>query len=124
MDGLVGEMRDPTRELDHITAAETRLRRRRIVILRSQLTKLREAAAAIERELRALGDPEAMRSAGRIAWESIFAALGPTFTAREIAAITGASPRHVAVITHKWRQEDRIKAVGHGVFRKLISRER
>jgi len=110
------------RELARIKEEEQRLRRRKVAVLRAQLLKLRTQADAIERELRALGDAEATRSAGRIDWNAIFERLGSTFTAREMAELTGARPRHVAAITHRWRQEKRIVGVGRGTFRKLVPR--
>ena len=102
-----------------IRAAEERLRRKKIVALRARLASLREDAGAIERELRALGDKEITRNAGRIDWSALFDRLGPTFSAREIAELTGVSPRHVAVITHMWRRERRIVASERGKFRKV-----
>jgi hypothetical protein len=105
-----------------IRAAEERLRRKKIVVLRARLVNLREEAGAIERQLRALGDNEITRNAGRIDWSALFQRLGPTFTAKEIAELTGVGPRHVAVITHKWRKEGRVVRVGHGQFRKTSGR--
>ena len=107
------------RELASIRTAEERLRRKKIVVLRARLASLRDEAGAIERELRALGDTEITRNAGRIDWSALFERLERTFTAKEVAEVTGVGPRHVAVITHKWRQEGRIKRVGHGEFRKV-----
>jgi hypothetical protein len=106
------------KELAGIRAAEERLRRKKIVALRARLAGLRNEAGAIERELRALGDKEITRRQGRIDWSALFERLGSTFTAKEIAELTGVSPRHVAVITHKWRTEHRAVRVGHGQFRK------
>lgn len=105
-----------------IRTAEERLRRKKIVALRARLTSLRDEAAAIERELRALGDKAITRNQGRIDWSALFERLGPTFTAKEIAELTGVGPRHVAVITHKWRKERRAVKLGHGKFRKSSGR--
>jgi hypothetical protein len=106
-------------ELGRIKRAEERLRRKKIALLRAHLVNLRKQADSIERELRALGDTEATRSAGRIDWTALFERLAATFTARELSDLTGAHPRHVAAITHRWRQEKRITTVGRGTFRKL-----
>lgn len=103
-----------------IRAAEERLRRKKIVALRARLASLREDAGAIERELRALGDKEIARNQGRIDWSALFERLGPTFTAKEIAQLTGVSPRHAAVVTHQWRAQARIKTTGRGEFRKVV----
>src|SRR2546426_629140 len=89
------------RELARISEDEKRLRRKKIGLLRARLLRLRTEADAIERELRALGDRDATRTAGRIDWNAIFDRLGSTFTAKEMAEMTGARPRHVAVITHR-----------------------
>jgi hypothetical protein len=110
------------KELAGIRAAEGRLRQKKIGVLRARLASLRDEAGAIERELRSLGDKEITRNAGRIDWSALFDRLGPTFTAREIAELTGVGPRHVAVITHKWRKEHRAVRVGHGKFRKMGAR--
>jgi len=107
------------KDLAGIRAAEGRLRRKKIVALRARLAGLREEAGAIERELRSLGDTEITRNQGRIDWSALFERLEPTFTAKEIAELTGVSPRHVAVITHKWRKERRVLRVSHGTFRKV-----
>ena len=66
------------------------------------------------------GNAEATRSAGRIDWTALFERLGSTFTAREMAELTGARPRHVAAITHRWRQEGWVRPAGRrGSFRKV-----
>src|SRR5262249_36520390 len=107
-------------ELLRIGAAEERLRRRKVAILRAQLTEAREEVEALERELRALGDAEATRSAGRIDWNAIFARLGSNFSARQMSELSGARPRHVAAITHRWRKDGWVRATGQrGVFRKV-----
>lgn len=116
---------DGTRAAKPITptrVADTRRRKQRIVLLRARLVSLREEAGALERELRALGDKQITRNAGRIDWSALFERLGPTFTAKELAELTGVGPRHVAVVTHIWRKERRIARVGHGKFRKVSGR--
>ena len=110
------------KELASIRAAEERLRRKKIVALRARLASLRDEAGAIERELRALGDKEITRNQGRIDWASLFERLGLTFTAKEIAELTGVLPRHAAVVTHQWRTQGRIKTIGRGTFRKVVGR--
>ena len=58
--------------LRRITAQEERLRQEKITLLRQELAKHRNAARRIEHELRALGDPEATRSAGWINWSAVY----------------------------------------------------
>jgi hypothetical protein len=110
------------KELAGIGAAEERLRRKKIVVLRARLTSLREEVGAIERQLRALGDKEITRSQGRIDWSALFERLGPTFTAKEIAELAGVSPRHAGVVTHVWRSRRLIVTTGRGKFRKTSGR--
>ena len=113
---------ETARELARIREDEERLRLKKIALLRARLLTLRTQADAVERELRALGDRDATRTAGRIDWSAIFDRLGATFTAREMTEMTGTRPRHVAVITHRWRVEKRIVPTGHGRFRKVSGR--
>lgn len=110
------------RELDRIGAQKRELTRKEISILRRQLAEARREVERLEHELRSRGNAEARRDAGRIDWNALFERLGTTFTAREMAELTGARPRHVAVITHRWRQEKRIVETGRGRFRKLGER--
>ena len=106
------------KELARLKAEEERARRRRIVLLRRELGKAREAAKRLERELRLLGDHEATRGAGTD-WNEVYERLGMTFTTREMAEITGARAGLVASIVHRWREQGRIVSVRRGKFRKL-----
>ena len=45
-------------ELERLRAQEERLRQKRILLLRRELARMREAVEALERELRRLGDRE------------------------------------------------------------------
>lgn len=108
--------------LARITAEEERLRRKKVALLRADLAKAQARVDALQRQLRSLGDREATRSAGRIDWTNTFDRLGPTFSAKGLAELTGAGPRHVAVITHRWREDGRIVSTGHGTFRKVSGR--
>ncbi len=90
--------------------------------LRARLATLRQEARAIERDLRKLGDTAGTSAGGRIDWNGVFEQLGTTFTAREMSELTGAAPRHVAVISYVWRNKGRIVGIGHGKFRKVKTR--
>jgi len=115
--------RRTTEELARLRVASERLRQQRIALLRAEREKVRDQAAALETELRFLGERPVARAPGRIDWLRLLERVGTTFTAQELRELSGASPRHIAVVTHKWRQEGRIEKAGHGVFRKL-SRQR
>ena len=82
---------------------------------------LREAARQREHELRALGDPEAMRAVGRVSWEAVYEELPARFSARDVAALTGVAPAHVASVIYRWRGEGRIASTGRGKYRKVRS---
>lgn len=109
------------RELARLKAEEECARRRRIVFLRRELGKVRQAAKRLERELRLLGDHEATGSAGTD-WNEVYERLGSTFTAREMAEMTGARAGLVASIVHRWREQGRIVSVRRGKFRKVAGR--
>src|SRR5437016_8332298 len=104
--------------LRRITAQEEKLRREKIALLREELAKHREAARLIEQQLRALGDPEAMQSVGWVHWNAIYEQLPTRFSAREVAALAGVGPAHVASIVHRWKRHGRIVAAGRGEYRK------
>jgi len=108
------------RGLQRITAQEEMLRREKITLLRQELAKVRAKGRMIEHELRALGDPEAMRSVGWINWEAIYDDLPARFSARDVAAISGVGPAHVASIVHRWKRHERITSTGRrGEYRKV-----
>jgi hypothetical protein len=105
--------------LRRITAQEEKLRREKIALLREELAKHREAARVIEQQLRALGDPEAMRSVGWVHWDGVFDQLPARFSARDVAALAGVGPAHVASIVHRWKRHGRIVGAGRGEYRKV-----
>jgi hypothetical protein len=109
--------------LRRITAAEERLRREKIDLLRRELAKHREAARRIAHQLRALGDPEATRSAGWINWRAVYADLPARFSSREVADIAGVRPAHVASVLHAWKRQGRVASTGkRGQYRKIAGR--
>jgi len=112
----------PENELTRLKVAQERLRQRQIVVLREELTKATERVETLRRELRRLGDHEVTTFWGKTNWHQIFERLPPTFTARDLAALTGASPSVVGTITHRWRRQQRIVTVARGKFRKVGSR--
>src|SRR3989442_15587458 len=80
----------PATELARLKAEHERLRQRQIVVLREELTKAMERVEALRRELRLLGDHEVATFWGKTNWHQIFERLPPTFTAKDMAALTGA----------------------------------
>src|SRR5207245_375710 len=95
------------------------IRRKRIAVLRRELEKSRQKTRTFEKELRLLGDQEAIRAAGKVRWDDVYEQLGKTFTAKEMAAMTGASPNLVGSIVHRWKEQGRIAGTGErGVYRK------
>lgn len=110
------------KEVERLKGQEERLRQRRIALLRRELEKATAHVAALRRELRLLGDPHVARTAERIAWSEVYERLGPTFTAREMAEMTGARPSLVGTITHRWRRQGRITSAARGKFRKVAVR--
>ena len=106
------------KELRHIRAQEAKLRREKVRLLREELASLRERVRAVERELRQLGEGEPVSSAGRIRWTDVFEQLDDTFTAREMAEMTGAPPSHIGTVAHQWRTKGWITATERGVYRK------
>jgi hypothetical protein len=115
--------REGTREheLARLKAEGERLRQRQIVMLREELTKAMERVEALRRELRLLGDHEVTSFWGKTNWHQIFEHLPPMFTAKDLAAMTGAPPSLVGTITHRWRRQKRIVAVARGKFKKVKS---
>ena len=109
------------RGLRRITVEEERLRREKIELLRRELAKHREAARRIEHQLRALGDPEATRSAGWINWTAVYAELPARFSSRDVASIAGVRPAHVASVLHAWKNQGKVAATGkRGQYRKVV----
>ena len=111
-------------EVERLKAREARLRQKRILLLRRELAKTREAVEALERELRLLGDRETGRSAGRIAWSEIYERLGKTFTTKELRERTGATPSLAASIAFAWKKVGRIVTTQRGRYRKTGLRRR
>src|SRR5436190_1495613 len=107
-----------SKQLKHIRAQEAKLRREKVRLLRAELMTLRERVRSVERELRQLGEPEAVSSAGRIRWTDVFEQLADTFTAQQMAELTGAPPSHVSTVAHAWRSRGLITATDRGVYRK------
>jgi hypothetical protein len=106
--------------LGRIKSEERKLRDAKIALLKRELEKGRRVVRSLERELRVLGDREATRSAGRVAWDEVYDQLGDTFTATEMAALTGASSNLVGSIVHRWKRNGRIVATHRrGVYRKV-----
>ncbi len=107
-------------ELDRIKSEEQKLREAKIALLKAELAKARRVVRSLERELRLLGDREATRSAGRVAWDEVYDQLGNTFTATEMGALTGASSNLVGSIVHRWKLRGRIAATDRrAVYRKI-----
>lgn len=107
-------------KLSRIKEQEQKLRDEKVALLRLELANAREHVQSIERELRLLGDSEAARGAGRIAWDDVYRRLGARFAAKEMRDLTGASPNLVASIIFRWKQQGRIGRTGRrGVYRKL-----
>ena len=109
----------PPKELQRIKAQEGKLRREKVVLLRRELAKAREAVRALEHELRALGDREATKSAGRINWEGLYDQLPVNFLTNDVAERTGAGPGHIASVMYRWREEGRLVTTGRGRYRKV-----
>ncbi len=112
------------RGLRRITAEEDRLRREKVELLRRELAKHRQAARQIEHQLRALGDPEATRSAGWLNWSAIYDDLPARFSSREVATVAGVRPAHVASVLHAWKNQGKVAATSRrGEYRKIAGRE-
>ena len=106
--------------LGRIKSEERKLREAKIALLKRELEEGRRVVRSLERELRVLGDREATRSAGRVAWEEVYDQLGNTFTAAEMAALTGASSNLVGSIVHRWKRNGKIVATHRrAVYRKV-----
>ena len=112
------------RGLQRITAEEERLRREKIALLRQELAKHRHTVRQIEQELRALGDPEATRSAGWVNWSAVYDELPARFSSREVAGIAGVGAAHVASVLHAWKNQGRVAATGkRGQYKKVTRRD-
>lgn len=120
-----GKWREPGRdavlaELGRLTAKEQRIRAAKIGLLKRELGRAREAVRRLEKELRLLGDDEAMRSAGRISWNEVYDQLAEVFTAADMATATGASSNLIGSIVHRWKQTGRIAATDQrATYRKV-----
>ncbi len=106
------------KELRNIRAQEAKLRREKVRLLREELASLRKRVGAVERELRQLGEYEPVSSAGRIRWTDVFEQLADTFTARQMAELTGAPPSHIGTVAHQWRTKGWSTTTERGVYRK------
>ena len=120
-DGMMGQA--PGRsvvhgEVERLKAHETRLRQKRIRLLRRELATTREAVETLERELRRLGDRETARSAGRIAWAKVYERLAETFTTKEMQELTGATPSLAGSMAFAWKKQGLIVAIRRGQYRK------
>ena len=109
---------------ERLKAQQERLRQQRIRLLRGELKATMERLHAIRRELRLLGDHESRVTTGGTDWNEVYERLGSTFTAKEMGAMTGASPGLVASIVHRWRTHGRIVATNRGEYRKTTERKR
>jgi len=109
---------------ERLKAQQERLRQQRIRLLRGELKATLERLHAIRRELRLLGDHESRVTTGGTDWNEVYERLGSTFTAKEMAGMTGASPGLVASIVHRWRTHGRVVATGRGQYRKTGGRGR
>ena len=106
-------------QLELLKTREEEIRRKRIAVLRRELEKTRQRARSLEKELRLLGDREALTAAGKVRWDDVYEQLGKTFTAKEMGELTGASPNLVGSIVHRWKQQGRIAGTGErGKYRK------
>jgi len=89
-------------------------------LLRRDLGRVRQRARSAERDLGLLGDREALTAAGKIRWDDVYEQLAKTFTARGMAAMTGASPNLVGSIVFRWKEQGRVVGTGErGKYRKL-----
>src|SRR5207249_6305705 len=95
-------------QLELLKTREEEIRRKRISVLRRELEKSRQETRTLEKELRLLGDQEAVAAAGKVRWDDVYAQLGKTFTAREMGELTGATPNLVGSIVHRWKEQGRI----------------
>ena len=109
-----------SRQLELLKTREEEIRRKRIAVLRRELEKTRQRARSLEKELRLLGDREALTAAGKVRWDDVYEQLGKTFTAKQMGALTGATPNLVGSIVFRWKEQGRIAGTGErGVYRKV-----
>jgi hypothetical protein len=111
-------------ELERLRAQEERLRQKRILLLRRELARMREAVEALERELRRLGDRQTALSAGRIAWAAVYKRLGETFTTKKLRELTGVAPSLAASVAFAWKKQGWIVTTERGRYRKTALRRR
>src|SRR5437867_8718874 len=114
------QVRSVSRQLELLKTREDEIRGKRIGVLRRELEKSRQKTRTLEKELRLLGDQEAIRAAGKVRWDDVYEQLGETFTAKEMGELTGASPNLVGSIVHRWKEQGRIAGTGErGKYRKV-----
>src|SRR5206468_7661128 len=101
-----------SRQLELLKTREEEIRGKRIAVLSRELEKSRQKTRSLEKQLRLLGDQEAIRAAGKVRWGDVYEQLGETFTAREMQELTGASPNLVGSIVHRWKEQGRIAGTG------------
>ena len=107
-------------QLELLKTREEKIRRKRIAVLRRELEKSRQKTRTLEKELRLLGDQEAVAAAGKVRWDDVYAQLGRIFTAKEMGELTGASPNLVGSIVFRWKEQGRVVGTEErGVYRKL-----
>jgi len=112
--------RSVSRQLDLLRTREEQIRGQRIAVLRRELEKTRQRARSLEKELRLLGDQEALTAAGKIRWDDVYLQLGRTFTAKEMQELTGATPNLVGSIVFRWKEQGRVVGTGErGKYRKV-----
>jgi len=102
----------------HLKAQQERLRQQRIKLLRGELKATLERLHVLRRELRLLGDHASRVTTGGTDWNEVYERLGLTFTAKEMAEMTGALPGLVASIVHRWKAQGRIAVTSRGEYRK------
>ena len=112
-------VRSVSRQLDLLKTREEEIRGKRVAVLRRELEKSRQKTRTLEKELRLLGDQEAVTAAGKIRWDDVYEQLGKTFTAKQMGAMTGATPNLVGSIVHRWKEQNRVVATDErGKYRK------
>jgi len=111
--------RTVSRQLDLLKTREHALRAKRVALLRRELEHAQQRARTLQKTLRQLGDPEALEAAGKIRWDDVYEQLGRTFTAKEMQALTGATPNLVGSIVHRWKEQGRVVGTGErGAYHK------
>src|SRR5438552_17689945 len=113
------QVRSVSRQLELLKTREEEIRRKRIAVLRRELEKSRQKTRTLEKELRLLGDQEAVTAAGKNRWDDVYAQLGRTFTAREMQELTAATPNLVGSIVCRGTEQGGIA----GTRERGVSRE-